>query len=116
MTHLLKLLKEGDSSSFTGELFCATTKQLRLELGLGRSFGDWNYATFAPLATSSWIKSVWQFCHEHKIQLHEPCSKLLLSRSDDRFLMQLFATYGYQKKELPTTEQMLNVSQGYHRI
>jgi hypothetical protein len=100
MTHLLELLKEGNSSSITGELFCATTEQLRLELGLGRSFNNWNFTSFAPLATSSWIKSVWKFCHEYNIQLHDPCPKLPLSHSNDRYLMQLFATYGYQKKEV----------------
>jgi hypothetical protein len=67
MTHLLELLKEGDSSSITGELFCAATKQLWLELGLSGSFDNWNYAIFAPLATNNCIKSVWQFCHEHNI-------------------------------------------------
>jgi hypothetical protein len=109
MTHLLELLKEGDSSSITGELFCATTKRLSLELRLGGSFDNWNYTAFATLSTSSWIKSIWQFCHEHNIQFHDPCPKLLLSRSNDHYLMQLFATYGYRKKDL----QQLNECRMY---
>jgi hypothetical protein len=98
MCHLSKILREGSSSSITGKVIRASTEQLRLELGIDGQVGDWDSTIFSPVATDSWIKSVWQFCSTYDLQLHYPCTKLELGHTNDQFLMML--DYGYHKTDL----------------
>ena len=53
----------------TGKLYWHTTETLFLEIGMDTSFTSLAFPSLAPLATSSLIKSTWQFLHENNLDL-----------------------------------------------
>jgi hypothetical protein len=76
-----------------GQRFQITTEQLRLETGYPGPFTDVPYSLVGPCATSSWLKSLWQFCHKHEISLHDPFGTFQLARENNVFVMPLFAQH-----------------------
>ena len=52
------------------------------------------------MATNSWLKHLWEFCHETNLQIEATTPQLQLARTDDEFLMPKFAAYGYRNDDL----------------
>ena len=100
IVHLLVCLKQTTIGGITGGQISASTEQMRLEAGLSGWFTDHDFDTYEALLTDSWIKTVWQFAHRFRLAIHDSEAKLRLSRSNDRFLMEEFATAGYRAQEL----------------
>ncbi len=100
IVHLLVCLKQTTIGGITGGQISASTEQMRLEAGLSGWFTDHNFDTYEALLTDSWIKTVWQFAHRFRLAIHDSEAKLRLHRSNDRFLMEEFATAGYRAQEL----------------
>jgi hypothetical protein len=86
--------------SITGDLLRANIEQLRLEVGVGGSFCDWSYHHLGVLATNCWIQTLWQYCSNNELTVHDTCPKLQTARHRDRFLVDLFVTFGYSGNQL----------------
>jgi hypothetical protein len=95
INHLSSILQETSMPSITGDLLRANMEQLRLEVGLGGSLGDWSYSRYGTLATNCWIQTLWNFCSNNEVAIHDNCPHLETARSNDRYLNQLFVTFGY---------------------
>ena len=59
-----------------------------------------DYDTYQHLATHSWLKHLWHFCHESCIQVHPSSMPIQLAREHDTFLMSQFSHHGYRKEQL----------------
>jgi hypothetical protein len=100
---ILKLwiaIAHGDAATITGSSLRAVLALHTLELGLPGSFLLHDYNTFQHLATDSWLKHLWHFCHESQIHLHPSSPSIPLAREYDEFLMIQFSKYGYRSEEL----------------
>ena len=65
-----------------GQLIQITTEQLRLETGHPGPFTDVPYSLLAPCTTPTWIKSLWQFCSQHEISIHDPFGTFNLGQGE----------------------------------
>jgi hypothetical protein len=100
---ILKLwiaLHHGDADTITGHQLRASMELLTLELGLPGQLMRQDFTLFGHIITKSWIKHLWEFCHESNIQLETTTPKLTISRTHDEFLMPKFAAYGYRDEQL----------------
>jgi hypothetical protein len=56
-----------------------------------------DFQIYGLLTTTSWLRHLWEFCDDSNIQLTATTPKLLTARAGDKFLMDIFAQYGYRK-------------------
>jgi hypothetical protein len=75
-------------------------EQLRLEAGLGGTFGEWSYQSYGILATDCWMQTLWQFCSKNDLAIHDTCPQLEPARNHDRYLTEIFVTFGYSGETL----------------
>jgi hypothetical protein len=100
---ILKLwlaVQHGDAPTITGHQLRASMEIHTLEMGLPGNLLQQDFNTYGQLATSSWLKHLWQFCTESNIQVTATTPQLLLARTNDEFLIPQFAKYGYRNKDL----------------
>jgi hypothetical protein len=100
---ILKLglaIRHGDAPTITGNQLRASMELHTMELGLPGQLFKQDYHLFGHLATTSWIRHLWEFCSDSNFQLHTTTPQLSLARDNDVFLMASFAAYGYRKQEL----------------
>jgi hypothetical protein len=100
IVHLLVCFKQTTISGITGGQISASTEQMRLEVGLSGWFTDHDFDIYKTLLTDSWIKTVWQFAHRFKLDIHDSEAQLGLHRPNDRYLMEEFTRAGYRGQEL----------------
>ena len=93
-------LAHGDAHTITGCALRAVLALHTIELGLPGSMIKQNYKKFSHLATSSWLKHLWGFCQGTNIHLEPPTPTMALIREHDEYVMQQFASFGYQGKDL----------------
>jgi hypothetical protein len=100
---ILKLglaLQHGDAQTITGHQLRASIELHTMELGLPGHLSQHDFSTYGHLATTSWIKHLWEFCDESNLHFHSTTPQLTLAREHDSFLMSTFVAYGYRKEEL----------------
>jgi hypothetical protein len=73
-------------------------EQLRLEVGLPGWLTNHSFETFQPVTTDSWMTRTWGFASRFKIEIRDSEAKLQPSRTNDRFLMEEFASAGFRGK------------------
>lgn len=100
LKHLDLALRETLQPSITSDLLKSIVEQLRLELGLPGSDGNWQLNVFAPCLTHGWFLDLLQFCEDEDIAILDDCPSLLLLSTCDVFLMRSFADGGYRGNDL----------------
>jgi hypothetical protein len=91
-------IQHGDALTITGNQLRASMELHTMELGLPGHLFQHSYKTFRHLATTSWLKHLWEFCDDSNIQLLTTTPKLTLAREHDQFLIATFARFGYHNK------------------
>ena len=86
------LLKHGDSANITGSLLRTLTETTALEIGVPGNIFLQPYATFGHLATSGWVKNLWEFTDYNHLRLAEHTAQIPLQCEQDLFLMPHFAS------------------------
>ena len=84
----------------TGHLLQITLETCILEVGMGRNIFALDYDKFGFLATDSWIKQLWKFCHDHQIKIvdnHTPYPNI--QRENDVYLTEIFEAEGFSINE-----------------
>lgn len=85
----------------SGENIRTSIELHKIELGVGRNLFTLPFDLYGHLATETWVKATWQFAQEHNIEIEDKVtSNIQLHREDDVYLMEIFAHYGFTKKEL----------------
>ncbi len=100
---ILKLwitVAHGDTATVTGSSLRAVLALHTNELGLLGSFLLHDYDKYSHLATNTWLKNLWHFCHQSNIQLKPSSPPIPLARENDIFLMVAFSQMGYQDEDL----------------
>ena len=99
LDHLKRALTHGNTTSITGQFLQMTVEQLIVEIGSPNPFllpyRDWQL-----LATTSWIKNLWEYTETAELSLVIPPVSLPLRRQGDQYLMPLFFQAGFRGKEL----------------
>jgi hypothetical protein len=67
---------------------------------VGGPFGEWSYKSLGCLATESWMQALWQFCDSHELAITDTWPQLQRTWTSDRYLMDIFVTFGYSGKKL----------------
>ena len=75
-------------------------EDFRLDSGLPGSMTDWDYDLVGGSTTDCWLETVWKYCSEREISLHDNLPKLELMRVDDKFLMEAFIQAGCTASKL----------------
>ena len=113
LLHLEKFIQHIASPSITGKLIRVSLELSQLEVGIGRNIFSLDYNSFHFLIEDSWIKTLWKFVDEHKIQLTPRNINLPLPQQEgDLFLTEAFQAQGYSKKE----QVILNRCRMYLRV
>ena len=100
---ILKLwlaVAHGDAPTITGCSLRAVLSLHMVELGLPGSFFTYNYDIFSHLATTSWLKQLWDFCRQTDISLVPSTPPIQPAREKDQFIMLVFSRHGYRKTDL----------------
>jgi hypothetical protein len=98
--HLLAILWHATHTTFSGQLLWMTIEEMRLEVGLPRSFLSFSHAQYGSIATRSWIAVTWKFLSDSRIIVFDPFPKPELVTPTDRILMEGFFASGYTGVEL----------------
>jgi hypothetical protein len=93
-------LYHGDAPTITGHQLRASMELHTLEIGLPGHLLQQDYQIFGTLATTSWLKHLWEFCDGSNIQVTSTTPQLHLARDNDAYLMKQFALFGYRDSEL----------------
>jgi hypothetical protein len=93
-------LQHGDAPTITGHQLQASMELHTVELGLSGQLLQQDYKILGSLATTSWLKHLWEFCDNSNIQLTTTTPKLHIVKEHDDFLMEKFAAFGYGDKQL----------------
>ena len=59
----------------------------------GQPFWELDYLTWAPIVTSSWLKSTWHNMHTTGLNVHGPHTLVSLARINDTYLMDCFVSH-----------------------
>ena len=79
--------------NITHNLLTTNVEQLRLELGIDSSNGNWHTEQSSPYLTTCWIKDLFCFCSKHNITLQDDCTSLTLRTQNDRYIMEAFLSH-----------------------
>jgi hypothetical protein len=93
-------IQHGDAPTITGHQLRASMELHTLEIGLPGDLLQHDFKIFGPLATTSWLKHLWDFCDGSNLQVTSTTPKLQLARDNDHYLMEKFAAFGYRASEL----------------
>ena len=100
-SHIALFVEHIATNSITGQLLRTSLEYAQLKIGIGRNLFSLDYEMYHPLLTSSWIKSLWQFCHEQSINLTNTYTpNIPLQQDNNVFLMEIFANHGFTKGQL----------------
>jgi hypothetical protein len=100
---ILKLwlaIQHGDALTITGHKLRASMELHTIEIGLPGDLLKQDFKIYGQLATTSYLKQLWEFCDESNIQLKTTTPKLKITRENDVFLMSTFAAFGYRDTQL----------------
>jgi hypothetical protein len=100
---ILKLwitIAHGDANTITGSSLRAILALHTIELELLGSFLSHDYNKYSHLATNTWLKHLWHFCHKSNIQLEPSTLPIPLACENDVFLMNELHALDYSADEL----------------
>ena len=109
---LEKYLLFREHPGIVGQLIRLTEELLKIELGLPGDIFQADYTLFHQLATPSWIKSLWKFVFDTKLELSMRTLPLPETKVNDIFLISAFSAQGYCKSKLCT----LNICRKYLQV
>jgi hypothetical protein len=78
-------LAHGDAATITGSSVRAVLALHTIELGLPGSFLLHDYDTYSHLATNTWLKNLWHFCHQSNKHLKPSTLPISLACENDVF-------------------------------
>ena len=100
-SHLSTFYEHISNTTMTGDLLRVTLEHAKLEIGVGRNLFSLNFDLYKHIMTDSWIKQLWQFCHEKGVLLTENMTpNLPLRRESDVFLMEIICNHGFTPLQL----------------
>lgn len=106
------LLQQTNAKTLTGELMSLELEQLRLEIGLPGRITQAPYNKLVLATTTGWMKTLWRFMAQHKIELDDPLPQIQPQRVNDICIMTLaLATY-----KLPNQIQKINNCQKFLQV
>ena len=106
-------MEEINGTSMTTPLLRANLEWAMIHVGIGeRNIFDLDFDAFGHLLPPTWIRSLWQFIHEYKIELPSHDFMLKKKRDEDKFLMEAFHTNGFNAQQL----QQLNRCRHYLQV
>ena len=88
--HLHVCMEQTVNSNITHNLLDSNVEQLRLDLGIDSSSGNWHFPQASHYLTPCWMNDLFHFCSDHNICLKDNCTPLTLRTTQDRFLMEAF--------------------------
>lgn len=100
LTQIRRLMYETSNDTITGSLFCQLIEQTKLEIGLEGSLHLMPWDSIQQYLSSSWIRSLFQFAHEHDITIYEKTPCLLPRRKNDGTIIALALQMDLAEKEL----------------
>jgi len=93
--HILAVLQYGHSlDDLTGQLIRGSLETMVVELGGPGNPFTHDYNEIHQLMMNTWMKMVWQFQHQHNIQIEMDLPHLEKSRVNDQFLIPSFIQSG----------------------
>jgi hypothetical protein len=92
--HLQALLEHTQRTAITGQLFTTSLEQLRLEMGTPGFLTDVSFKKMQAIVTESWLTDLWEFVDMFAIQIRDTEEKLVLQRTNNKFLMEEFIQSG----------------------
>jgi len=100
------LNKHVDQDTITGKMLRTTIEAAKIEVGSCTHFLQLDYKVYGTLLTDSWIKDVWKFACEHKIQILEKHTGTIDKRGEnDVMIMDACVALGYNKSSLKKINQ-----------
>ena len=82
-------LQQFNQKNMGGQLLQQTYKAMQLEVGSGLPFFLLPYKRLKKATTNTWIKDMWQFMREHKIELKGKLPSMKPMRKNDDFIMDM---------------------------
>jgi hypothetical protein len=76
ITRMIDILQHSSQNTLLGSLYKTSLSCLIIELGMIAPLHTIPYTTVHPLATTSLIKTTWEFIHQHQIELRHQCPNL----------------------------------------
>jgi hypothetical protein len=93
--HIITFVNEIYNKTQTGQLLLVSLEELIRELGM-----------YEPCTTNSWIRTLWQFMHQHDIEVDGFVNPPPTMRKYDVYLVSSFVDHGYRGKELRILNQI----------
>ena len=94
------LLQHYQTSGALGTTITTALENLQVELGVQDCPLKYDYEIWSGLATTSWIKDIWERVWHYKIELHLDYKKLELPRKRDFCIMEAMVESGMRGTEL----------------
>ena len=95
------LIDNACKDHLSGQLVRQTRERLTLEMGLPGEIFSWDFATWGKYcATRTWITTLWQQLSGMGITITSSAATLAPRRESDEYLMLLFFTHGFRKRQL----------------
>ena len=109
---VLTFINNMSSETLTSKFISFSLQALQLETGVVEDVLTTDYSIWGLLATTLWIKDLWEFVHRHKIRLQAPYRILpKYIRTGDKGLMEEFYRIGYQETNLVRLNRVRNCLQ-----
>ena len=91
--HIHVCMEQTANLNITHNRLTTNVEQLRLELGIDSSNGNWHTEQSSPYLSTCWIKDLFCFCSEHNIRLQDDCTSLTLCTQNDPYIMEAFLSH-----------------------
>ena len=88
--HVASILKHGHRESLTGALVRGCLERHQLEVGTGTPILNADFTTYGSLATTSWLKTLWEYLDDIDAIIKLKHSPLVAQRAHDEFIMDAF--------------------------
>ena len=90
LEQIFTLVDHCNRNTITGNLISLCYQSMILELGIPGACFSHSYDQLQHCVTTSWIKSLWKYCWDRSLTIHNPVPMPPLMRTNDRYLMDVF--------------------------
>jgi hypothetical protein len=104
--HIMTIVNEIYNKTQTGQLLRVSLEERIRELGIAASLYRVPYGAYEPCTTNSWIRTLWQFMHQHDIGVNVFVNPPPTMRKYDVYLVSSFVDHGYSGKDLRILNQI----------
>jgi len=109
---LKEFLKHAQTHSVLGEQLQYGLETMQIQAGVPEIIFSYNYNKFSHLLEASWLRHMWKFLYDEKLEIKGWPHKLQIQREYDEFIMPAFVKYG-----IPTSELLiLNKCRSYLQV